>query len=144
MVPLANKNDFFRIHIAAAVYCITDMIIFNVLQKYNDGYYLHIVIQKNEIEEVSFLYKWCDIPKCIAEMYQYVISKSNIEIDQYNNYVLYGTHIGRSKDYKYTLNRFDYDPLNYVEIEEETICPSTDDNNFIVDIALHTKTVKNI
>ena len=140
MVSAIDKSDFIRVHIAGAVYCITDMIIFEVLQKIGDQYYLYMTIQENEIEEVNFLFRWDEIPKNVMDIYEYVNSTSLLEITG-EHYVLYGNHIGRKNNHKYTLCKYINNPLQIVELGEITY-PNKNDNELINTIAENMKIVK--
>lgn len=140
MVSAIDKSEFIRVHTAGAVYCITDMIIFDVLKKIGDQYYLYMTIQQNEIEEQSFLFKWDEIPKNVMEIYEYVKSTSIIEI--YDDiYTLYGNHIGRKNNHKYTLCKYINSPFQTIELGD-VIYPNENDNEFINTIAENMRIVK--
>lgn len=115
MVTAASEQMFLRINIVGAIYCITDMIIFEVLQK-GDEQYLNICIQINEDDERVFLFKWDHIPENIRVIYEYVKDTSIIE-ESDNIFTLYGNHIGRRNNHKYVLANFMSNPLNHVVVD---------------------------
>jgi len=140
MVTAFNKSDFICVHIAGAVYCITDMVIFEVLKKIGDQYYLHMIIQRDEIEEIKFLFRWDEIPKNVLDIYEYVKSTSILEIND-NYYTLYGNHIGRKNNHKYILNNYINNPFQIIEINDVNY-PNEDDIEFINTIADNMRVVK--
>ena len=60
-----------------AVYCITDMIIFELLKNMSDNQlYLSVIVQYNdERDEATTMFKWGEIPKDIMDIYNYVDKK---------------------------------------------------------------------
>lgn len=109
-VSASHSIECIRIKIAAAVYSITDMVIFEVYKKISeDKYYLVAILQEDEINEKVSIFEWDNIPADIMSIYEYVSSTSILE-EQDDICVLYGTHIGRRKNYKYVLTRYAIHP----------------------------------
>ena len=136
------KSEFLRVHTAGAVYCITDMILFDVLQKIGDQYYLHMCIQIDEFDEKNFLFRWDEIPKDVSDIYEYVKSTSIIEATPNGSYTLYGDHIARRNSHKYTLINFPNDPFKIIKLDVEH-CELDDENTkFIAEIAENMRIVK--
>jgi hypothetical protein len=137
-----QKSEFLRIHIAGAVYCITDMILFDVLQKIGDQYYLHMCIQINEFEEKRFIFRWDEIPKDVSDIYEYVKQTSVVEATSNGSYTLYGNHIGRHQDHKYVLINYLNDPFNDMEFDSDYSELDDENTKFIAEIAENMRIVK--
>lgn len=136
------KSEFLRVHIAGAVYCITDMIVFDVLKKIGDQYYLHMCIQINEFEEKNFLFRWDEIPNDVSDIYEYVKSTSIVQITPNGSYTLYGDHIARCNSHKYTLIKFPNDPFKIIELDVEYSELDDENTKFIAEIAENMRIVK--
>lgn len=97
-----NTQDFFTYHMCGAIYCLSDMIIFEVLSNTYDQYYLRTILQQDDLNVTEYTFSWDNIPVDIKDIYNYVNETSTLEhID--NKVVLYGTHIGRHQNNKYKL-----------------------------------------
>jgi hypothetical protein len=118
------------------------MIVFDVLKKIGDQYYLHMCIQINEFDEKNFLFRWDEIPNDVSDIYEYVKSTSIIEATPNGPYTLYGDHIARRNSHKYTLINFPNDPFEIIELDVE-YCELDDENiEFIAEIAETMRSVK--
>lgn len=125
-------------NIAGAIYCITDMIIFQEYKEIaGDSKYLEVIVTIDDINEEQAIYKWSDIPEHIFDIYEYV-SKTSSMTDN----VLRGNHLGRVRDYKMEIARFPTNPINDCELQ----IINTKDNKQLYDIAYeicdNMKTVK--
>ncbi len=137
-----------RIDIVGAVYCITDMIFFEVFKQITEHkYYMKVIITIDDIKEISTLFSWDSVPKSIMDIYDYVKHTSFIEANSDMSYTLYGTHIGRRKDYKYSLITFLQNPtseeeLNMLDIQTKDVDDDKDIIQSLQDIAMNMKLVK--
>lgn len=136
------ETDFLRVHIVGAVYCITDMILFDILKKIGDQYYLQMCIQVNEFEEKRFLFRWDEIPKDVLDIYEYVKVTSVLEATPNGSYTLYGNHIGRRQDHKYVLINYLNDPFNDIEVDSDYSQLDDENTKFIAEIAENMRVVK--
>lgn len=109
------------LNIAAAVYQITDMIVFHVYTSVEDNSkkYLQVIVQEDEINEKHYVLEWKDIPEEIIEIYKYVNATGSLEYED-DEYILRGNHIGRVKNHNYTLFRMEKNPINKIEDIETT------------------------
>lgn len=137
-----HTSEFLRVHIAGAVYCITDMILFDILKKIGDQYYLQMCIQINEFEEKRFIFRWDEIPKDVSEIYEYVNVTSVLEATSNGSYILYGNHIGRRQDHKYVLINFLNDPFNNTAVDSDYSELDDENTKFIAEIADNMRIVK--
>jgi hypothetical protein len=119
-------------HMAGAIYCMTDMIIFTVYKALTTNkQYLHICITyDDEMSEMLGMFEWENVPTDIMQIYDYVSSKSCTMMSS-DHYKLYGTHIGRTKDYKMHIGSFNTDPNNSCNLH---IIQSSDVTNQIGDL----------
>lgn len=90
-------------HCYTAYYNSTDMIVFNIIEDiYSREQIMRIVITINDIYETIFTIPYNELSNEISTIYNYVKNKSSMNISN-NILYIYGTHIGRSKDYKYNI-----------------------------------------
>lgn len=148
-VPLTanqvNPVDCIKIHMAGAVYCITDMIIFEIYKDIHSmDYYLNVVITQDEMTEYRTIFRWDQIPEDVMEIYDYVNHTSALEIND-NSYVLYGTHIGRIHNHKYKLMTSLNEHLNTYEVIDQSFRRDTEQvTNMCKDIAENMRIVKGL
>ena len=110
MAPNTDTIECTLIRVAAAVYRITDMIVFETYKKIDeDKHYLVVILQEDDINESVSVFEWGKVPKSILHIYYYVLATSSIEKTD-NSYILYGDHIGRFQKHKYTLMKYKEDP----------------------------------
>lgn len=98
--------EYIVIHIAGAVYSLSDMIIFELLQNVAGEMMMRVIVQIEDVLEETFVFNWSEIPSEVLEIYNYVNSKSSLK-----GGVLIGTHIGRKQDHQYALIKFDKNPI---------------------------------
>lgn len=110
---LQNAMEYIVIHVAGAVYCLSDMIIFEMLQNATGELCMRIVVQIEDVLQETFVFEWSKIPTEVMQIYNYVNSKSSLKDN-----ILYGTHIGRTQDHKYALMKFKKNPIG-----EYNTCP---------------------
>ena len=108
--------EYIVVHIAGAVYSLSDMIIFEILQKVGDQMYMQMIVQVEDVLEDIYVFKWSEIPKEIMEIYDYVNSKSTIERN-----ILFGTHIARKENRNYGLINFKENPIGKYGTIRESI-----------------------
>lgn len=102
------------------VYCITDVIIFNIYTDIKGAKYLCIVITEDDQEIGEPVYfKWNNIPPSIYTIYKYAKFYSKTIFDENTNtYTIYGTHIGRKNEKEYVLAKLTTEhynsPLSFV------------------------------
>lgn len=117
-----DYTDYIVIHIAGAVYCLSEMIIFEILQNITGELVMRVIVQYEDILEDTFLYNWSEIPTSVLEIYTCVNSKSYIKDN-----ILYGTHIGRKQDHEYVLVKFNKHPIGeYNQTSTEITSKETD------------------
>lgn len=132
--------------VAAAVYSITDMVVFHVYKKISEEkYYLVCVLQEDDIKETVNIFEWDKIPKSVMDIYTYVSSTSVIEVND-DMHILYGNHIGRKKDHKYILMKYIEDPCQQDKLHLITLDTDVDENVMFCynEICENMKIVKNL
>lgn len=138
-----------RVKIAAAVYSITDMVVFEVYKKISeDTYYLVATLQENEFNEKVAVFQWEDIPTDIMDIYDYVTATSVLE-QKDDTCILYGTHIGRRNNHKYILAQYLKHPCQEDTLQLLATHKDVTDNDkelmeFYSEICQNMKIVKNL
>jgi hypothetical protein len=101
-----NKVDCVTIHVAGAVYCLSDSIYFEILRGISGELCLRTTI---DIEDgsICYTYKWSDVPSEIMELYDLVDSKSFMN----SKYVLFGCHLLRKSNNIYAITKFPTNPI---------------------------------
>ena len=102
--------QYTKINVAGAIYYSTDMIIFEEYEDTDSARYLHIITLEDDIKESRTVIAYSDLPEDLVHLYEYVKSTSSIETKE-QQYVLYGNHIGRSKNYKFRIMSFPDNPF---------------------------------
>lgn len=113
------------IHIAGAVYCLSDMIIFEIMQSIAGDRCMRVIVQIEDVVEETFVFQWSKIPSEVMEIYEYVNMKSSLR-----NNILTGTHIGRSQEHKYALMKFAKNPVGEYNTTPLTSSPDADASMF--------------
>lgn len=132
--------------VAAAVYCITDMVVFQVYKTISDDkYYLVVILQQDDINEHVNVFEWEDVPQDIMDIYSYVSSTSVME-QKDDTYILYGNHIGRNKDHKYVLMQYITNPCMDEKLHILSLHENVDENvmKCYTDICENMKIVKKL
>ena len=91
---------------SGAVYCMSDCIYFEVLNKIGDQYYLHITVS-DEHDVQTYLFAWNKVPQNIMNIYQYIDSRSFF--DKTN--ALFGCHMLRKGDDVFKLMKYPENPI---------------------------------
>lgn len=117
--------EYIVIHIAGAVYSLSDMIIFELLQNVAGEMMMRVIVQIEDVLEETFVFNWSEIPSEVLEIYNYVNSKSSLK-----GGVLIGTHIGRKQDHQYALIKFDKNPIGEYNTHPLVNSPDADVNMF--------------
>lgn len=128
-----DSSNGIVINMIAAVWYLTDMIIFNVLDdKKNNITVVEVCITINDFEENVFTIPFNSMDPMLKTIYNYVFAKSNLTFDN-DKFTLIGTHIGRKRDYKYTMFNLDKNPIG-TSVKYELKNPTQEEIDLYTDI----------
>lgn len=133
-----KKMEYIVIHVAGAVYCLSDMVIFELLRNVAGELMMRVIVQIEDVVEENHVFRWSEMPAEVLEIYNYVNSKSF-----FKHNILYGTHIGRKQDHQYALIKFDKHPVGENNTSPLVNSPDADPNIF-KEMCMRMKHNKNI
>lgn len=97
--------------IVAALYCITDMIIFKVMEDiYTGEKIVSVCITINDVNDTTFVVPFDSMDSALVNIYNYVKSKSLNVFDD-GIYFIRGTHICRQAERNYSLFSYQGNPI---------------------------------
>jgi hypothetical protein len=97
--------DCVTIHVAGAVYCLSDSVYFEVLKEIGGMLYLRTII---EVEDgiINYTFRWCEVPSEIMKLYDLADTKSFM-----SNSILFGCHLLRKSNNIYAITKFSDNPI---------------------------------
>lgn len=88
----------------AAVYSVTDMIIFKVMEdEFTQTCIVEVCITIDDINDTCFTIPFSEMDEALLNVYNFVKSKSSMEVVDGTSLSVRGTHIGRAREYNYSL-----------------------------------------
>jgi hypothetical protein len=99
------EADCVTIHVAGAVYCLSDSVYFEVLKEIGGMLYLRTII---EVEDgiINYTFRWREVPSEIMELYELADIKSFMR-----NSILFGCHLLRKSNNIYAITKFSANPI---------------------------------